>query len=424
MTGRRKMVDAWEGWEGERRLWVTLGTTSVPVALAVLALQPDVVVPIISPQSREVLASLKDVLRNVADERAVVWEPPVIVPPDDPAEIARVLQRGSHLPGHLAFSGGTAAMSAVVYHHWKQHCDRVAGSRAWYLADRAGELRSDDVVLDLSSTPAMGSSLPGLLRLRGLDRRVRSRYEIDLAPEDTLQATDVSWPFSDDSNQGLVSLIADLLRALLDGGLDRATGSITQWDELAPHLAFPRSPGLRAGWILELAAFALAARFLLQMPNRLLPIEVRVGTEVGPSGGNPDLEIDVGITSGPRLTVISCGIDERRSALSTKYFEARDRAKQLGGSESRSLTLVSRSGPQRPHDRAGAIRQMAAHRKAIDWGVNPERDRHYLATPLEAFADLDATSIRDVLLDPQAELSAGDEHQQALARFLRSSIYR
>ena len=65
--------DPWKGWpvDTPKRLWVTFGNSPQPAVLAVLALKPDEIVPIVTEQSKGVPDIAKDLLESIPEAPSV-----------------------------------------------------------------------------------------------------------------------------------------------------------------------------------------------------------------------------------------------------------------------------------------------------------------------------------------------------------------
>ena len=135
----------WEGWpvETPKRLWVTFGNSPQPAVLAVLALKPDEIVPIVTEQSTEVADIAKAWLKSLKAP-SVKWLSNVEVTVDDPSSILSALQTDQNRgPAHLVYNGGTTAMSATATEALLRS-EGHESCRLWNVADRSGEVRSSD----------------------------------------------------------------------------------------------------------------------------------------------------------------------------------------------------------------------------------------------------------------------------------------
>ena len=100
--------DPWKGWpDGKlKRLWVTFGNSPQPAVLAVLALKPDEIVPIVTERSKGVPDIAKKFLKSINEAPSVNWLPNVEVTVDDPRAIRAALPISGLLysdsPGHPA----------------------------------------------------------------------------------------------------------------------------------------------------------------------------------------------------------------------------------------------------------------------------------------------------------------------------------
>ena len=158
--------DPWEGWPDEtpKRLWVTFGNSPQPAVLAVLALEPDEIVPIVTERSKgvpdiakEFLKSIKiyvplpaavdgvpDIAKEFLKAPSVKWLSNVEVTVDDPSSILSALQTDQNRgPAHLVYNGGTTAMSATATEALLRS-EGHESCRLWNVADRSGEVRSSD----------------------------------------------------------------------------------------------------------------------------------------------------------------------------------------------------------------------------------------------------------------------------------------
>ena len=139
--------DPWKGWpDGTlKRLWVTFGNSPQPAVLAVLALKPDEIVPIVTEQSTEVADIAKAWLKSLKAP-SVKWLSNVEVTVDDPSSILSALQTGQNRgPAHLVYNGGTTAMSATATAtEALLRSEGHESCRLWNVADRSGEVRSSD----------------------------------------------------------------------------------------------------------------------------------------------------------------------------------------------------------------------------------------------------------------------------------------
>ncbi|WP_334145113.1 hypothetical protein [Rhabdothermincola sp.] len=422
-----------------RTLWVTVGQSTIPIVLAVLALEPDEVVPICTQETRstldEIRAGVDEALRRRSRARRPRWRRAVVVPADDPAGIRSALEQADLPPGDLAYAGGTAAMVAVTHDVWsKTRPGPVGEPRAWYLADRAGELRAGDgTVVRLADSPYLRSSLTDVLTIRGrADVNIETRYRVDLAPGTTLDRLDPDWPFTEASERpGALEVLAALGWHLLTNEQARpetVEELQRRWNDSVPGLplarpATPRGLGHLSGIVLEHLTFAIVARLLAATPRRHLPVWLSIGVTIANDPTANDAELDVVVVSGPRVTVVSCGISPNRGVLTSRFFEAKGRAGSLVGSEARSLTLALRSGRALAADPAAAERQMDIHRKALDLDAQPDRDRHRLAAPLELFTGASHRDLFADLRDPRTRLTNGRSRQRELASFIARSCF-
>ena len=139
--------DPWKGWpvDTPKRLWVTFGNSPQPAVLAVLALKPDEIVPIVTEQSTEVADIAKAWLKSLKAP-SVKWLSNVEVTVDDPSSILSALQTDQNRgPAHLVYNGGTTAMSATATAtEALLRSEGHESCRLWNVADRSGEVRSSD----------------------------------------------------------------------------------------------------------------------------------------------------------------------------------------------------------------------------------------------------------------------------------------
>ena len=387
-------MDPWGDTTGERRLWVTIGNSAQPVVLAVAALLPDVVIPIVTSGSVGQIERAKDMLDYIEPglrgngSPLARWDDPVVITPDDLTENWKVLDAAVRRQGsesgprldHLLINGGTVAMSAAA----QKAISSLGHPRIWNLADRKGVLNSlDGVVVPI---PPIGVPLEAHLVATGSDftikkcRRQRQVHGGELDRSDG--SRDPGFPFE---GEFALSELGSMLSSIVSGT------DVRKWSKKAKEWLGARGVGSDlpddqlVGEILEWAVYAFICRGLsARLKGSAIDAWAYLGTSftrVNQMG----IEADIIVVHGPRLTLLSVGCDNTRIKLSLKATEARDRVQHLGGGEARSLTIVMRTGKERAKTRKVAAKQARAHREEVGFGVGQGIDRHQLLYVQELF---------------------------------------
>lgn len=374
-------VDAWSDWDGERRLWMPVGTSPHPMVIGLACLEPHVVVPIVTKQTRETLTRVAGLFDRVR------FEPAVVVAPDDPAQIAAALRENATLrkPAHLLYGGGTTPMNVELAERWLVSSAAVRGARKWYLAERSSRLLSDDGL----RVPTGSATRHVLGDVQALVQLAMPQWRLIPARSSKVPGKPTALPADPP--------IDALLRLL--GGLKSQS----------------------SGELLEDVVEGLLLRILRQIPSpypKVLSRNVELADrKLARTGANRSAEIDLTIFSSTRFTAVSCGVNTAQAPLSHKFHEARDRA-SFGGSEGRSLTVVHRSSLT---DRSAYVTAMDNQRRQLRVNNRSERDRHHLVGIGELLPSWDRASAESLFQDPVEALGASPAGRRLLA-FLRSCI--
>jgi hypothetical protein len=227
---------------------------------------------------------------------------------------------------HLIYGPGTAPMGVMAYAWWISTAGPEAS--AWYVAARPSSLRSD-----------LGQTLP--LQADDLDVETIAGIHLDHAEPAFSRWTPLH-PVPDSS----LPLLAQLIEIIATQPKSHKTVSALR-SQLS--LTAPPTDGLRfltgvknqnlIGSVLEFATAVLFDRFWAN--EGFADHETVLNFEHSPNGSTFHFEVDVVTRLGERLLVASCASGQSRSALRQKFFEASSRSTQLGGSETRSVTVIA-----------------------------------------------------------------------------------
>jgi hypothetical protein len=377
-------------------LLITVGMSSLPIVLTVLALEPSVVQMICTEGSLTVAEGVRNYFETLHSTLAIEFPNALSVKADDPADIRDQLDGLELEHCDVAYAGGTTALSANALRWWdaKVGGERSDGPASWYLAERSRELISGvpDRRLDISQIRGVPRELGQLLDIFGIDyREIQSALSVKVN-EETWKGSEV-FPFSTPSDDAekpedakeLLQTLARIAHGLFTSG--KVNGQDRKnWNRISANanLQLPGDNARQVGFALELLVFTLVSRYYGQLISSkrvdpLFPINVSLGTKVSRPDGKPFVEVDVLVQYGPRVLLVSCGVDSGAGPLTLKYQEAKDRAKQLGGGEGRSITIGHRSGTTQ----SGQRRTLAQHRSLADeqrmrTGIvsDAEADRH------------------------------------------------
>ncbi len=387
-------------------LWMLIGKSPIPIAIAIECLRPTRVTPIATDPSAV------DQLRTAYPW--VAWTPTVVVDGFEPNRAGETLREAGLEPGDLFWGPGTTPMNIEVVHRWTLDQATTWGDnefRRWYLPARGGVLLPD--------------TGPEVRVADGLAAAIRDRVDVLCTLDDLLT-----------------------LSRLPPGSVVRSARQVTPPDA-SPYdpdllcqpvvdlLEFqPANPatiqsatiggGGTRGDLLEAVVFHLVVK-ILDGVRSSLPTTVSLNVVAAPPGQPPVVELDVVIQSGPLLTNISCGAVQQ-NVLKLKSMEAQQRAQQMGGSEARACLVGQRTNltaaggvPQR-HSIVSEDSPEQRRRLGIveDWGSSGARIG--LCRLDELFASRDPADVRSGLQDPVAQAPSIPGLAEFVA-FVRNSVF-
>ncbi len=398
----------WEEMRVVEHLWTLIGKGPIPVAIAIECLQPERVTPIVTtPTAVEQL------------RRAftwVNWNEPVVIDGFDPVAAADQLRVANLAPGDLFWGPGTTPMNIEVVNRWTLEqattWDRK-DHRRWYLPARGGELLPDvgkEVQVSAALAAAVGQSLDVLCTLDGLCSLSQLPVGTTVTTSRHEQVPTPS-PFT----------VADLARHVAD--------LVALQPAQFRGIRAATSAGGRRGDLLEAVVFHLVLEILnSEHRARRVVAPTTVSLNVKASDlGLQVTELDVVIQSGPLLTNISCGATQQ-TVFKTKFMEAKERAQQIGGSESRAHLVCHRTSTTRggavPR-RGDTLAEAAADRSrlSVSERYGTSGARFGMCRLDELFAGRSARQVEAVLADPVAHEASIPGLGEFVA-FVRNSVYR
>jgi len=275
------------------KLALLVGSNPLPNYIAATLLQPSEVVLLYSPVTKEPYKRLRAAfeLKNIHVKEKCIED----------ATDARLI--GDRCRGldvdHLHYSGGTKTMAV----HARKTC-KLEDQQASYLDERRGLLRFDDHHDESLDQRELRLSINVLLQLHGIERQCPKKQEIykdhDLIQiaEQTLQRLPIQPPVADGH-------------------------WLEQWTAMQIRKCLPK----------EAEPDATDAAKSVLLP------EVSVYGER--TKRRRPFEIDVALTKGHRVFVVSCTTSNDSKKWKPKLFEIAMRARQLGGDLARSAFVYS-----------------------------------------------------------------------------------
>lgn len=334
------------------KLALLVGSNPLPNYLAAAVLQPDKVVLLYSPETREPRDRLEAAFegKDIAVSSACI---------DDATDVRKIRDACRSLQvDHLHYSGGTKPMAACV-----RATVGLRDEQASYLDERKGLLRFDDgydvalanrdlgltldLVLALHGAERIGKPTSvsggpeqsdvaalcaGVLEKPALSRTLFDHFRPGSRKRNLTQAKGAPWKPAD---HGLT------LTAMTIPDSDWTKARYEAWDDF-----------LTGGWL---------ERWTASVVRSCLGPSAAVEVGIHCKRSKPvatEFEIDVALIRGHRLYVISCTTEYEKKALcKSKLFEVAMRARQMGGDLARSALVCLLDGSD---DKGSYVDQLRA----------------------------------------------------------------